>query len=110
MPTTSDMSMLTLVLNASIPVQLIMLLLIVVSVVSWTFIFSKRATIKKSLAQTRRFEDDFWSGGDLNGLDQSVAGRLNESGALARIFHAGMEEFTKARRRRRRYARRSTNA
>jgi len=98
MPTTSDMSMLTLVLNASIPVQLIMLLLIVVSVVSWTFIFSKRATIKKSLAQTRRFEDDFWSGGDLNGLDQSIAGRLNESGALARIFHAGMEEFAKARR------------
>ena len=47
MQTTQDMSMLSLVLNASLPVQFIMLLLIGISVVSWTFIFAKRATIKK---------------------------------------------------------------
>jgi len=97
-PSASDMSMLSLVMNASIPVQLIMLLLIVISVISWTFIFAKRATIKKSLVQTRRFEDDFWSGGDLAMLHQSISTRRAEQGALARIFDSGMTEFLKARR------------
>src|SRR3546814_14185489 len=49
-------------------------------------------------AQTRRFEDDFWSGGDLSMLQQAVASRRDEQGALARIFDAGMTEFLKARR------------
>jgi biopolymer transport protein TolQ len=98
MQTTQDMSMLSLVLNASLPVQFIMLLLIGISVVSWTFIFSKRATIKKTLLQTRRFEDDFWSGGDLALLHQSISTRRAEQGALARIFDSGMTEFLKARR------------
>ncbi len=99
MPTsTSDMSMITLVMNASLPVQLIMLLLVAVSVLSWTFIFTKKAAIKKALTQTRRFEDDFWSGGDLAVLHQSISTRRAEQGALARIFDAGMTEFLKARR------------
>jgi len=98
MQTTQDMSMLSLVLNASLPVQFIMLLLIGISVVSWTFIFAKRATIKKTLLQTRRFEDDFWSGGDLALLHQSISTRRAEQGALARIFDSGMTEFLKARR------------
>ena len=99
MPTsTSDLSMITLVLNASLPVQLIMLLLVGVSILSWTFIFTKKAAIKKALNQTRRFEDDFWSGGDLAVLHQSISTRRAEQGALARIFDAGMTEFMKARR------------
>ena len=54
MPTsTSDLSMITLVLNASLPVQLIMLLLVGVSILSWTFIFTKKAAIKKGLAQIK---------------------------------------------------------
>ena len=98
MQTTPDMSILTLVLDASLPVQFIMLLLIGISVVSWTFIFAKRATIKKTLLQTRRFEDDFWSGGDLALLHQSISTCRAEQGALARIFDSGMTEFLKARR------------
>ena len=98
MQVTNDMSMLTLILNASVPVQLIMLLLLAVSIMSWTYIFSKRAAIKQAESQTRRFEDDFWSGGDLSMLQQAVSSRRTEHGALARIFEAGMAEFLKARR------------
>jgi len=98
MQSTSDMSMLTLILDASIPVQLVMLALIVISLMSWTYIFSKRSAIKRAHVQTRRFEDDFWSGGDLSMLQQAVASRRDEQGALARIFDAGMAEFLKARR------------
>jgi biopolymer transport protein TolQ len=98
MPVSNDMSLTSLLLQASLPVQLIMLLLLGISVMSWTYIFAKRLAIKRAHKQTRRFEDDFWSGGDLTVLQQSVASRRDEQGALARIFDAGMNEFLKARR------------
>lgn len=98
MQVTSDMSLSSLILNASVPVQLIMLLLMGISIMSWTYIFAKRMAIKRAHQQTRRFEDDFWSGGDLAMLQQAVASRRDEQGALARIFDAGMTEFLKARR------------
>ncbi|OZI27554.1 protein TolQ [Bordetella genomosp. 7] len=98
MQVTNDMSLLSLIAHASVPVQLIMLLLLGISILSWTYIFAKRLAIKRAHAQTRRFEDDFWSGGDLSMLQQAVASRRDEQGALARIFDAGMTEFLKARR------------
>lgn len=94
----SDLSLLQLLLDASIPVQLVMLVLVGISVISWTYIFSKRAALRRAGEQTQRFEDDFWAGGDLAVLQQSIASRRAEHGALARIFDAGMTEFIKARR------------
>lgn len=98
MQASSELSLLTLIWQASLPVQLIMLLLIVLSITSWAYIFAKRSALKRALAQTQRFEDDFWAGGDLTVLTQSIAARREEHGALARIFEAGMTEFMKARR------------
>lgn len=98
MQATTDLSLLSLMLNASIPVQFVMLLLLGISVLSWTYIFSKRAALKRADEQTKRFEDDFWAGGDLSVLQQAVSSRRSEHGALARIFDAGMTEFIKARR------------
>ncbi|MBF6616793.1 protein TolQ [Pollutimonas thiosulfatoxidans] len=98
MQAASDLSLLTLLIHASIPVQAVMLILLGISILSWTYIFSKRAALKRANEQTRRFEDDFWAGGDLSVLQQAVATRRAEHGALARIFDAGMTEFVKARR------------
>ena len=98
MQASGDISLLSLLLDASFPVQLVMLILVFISILSWTYIFSKRAALKRAHSQTRRFEDDFWAGGDLTVLQQSIAGRRDEYGALARIFDAGMTEFLKARR------------
>ena len=98
MQASNDMSLLSLVSHASFPVQLIMLLLLAISVISWTYIFAKRMAVKRANKQTLRFEDDFWSGGDLAVLQQAVSTRRDEQGALARIFDAGMTEFLKSRR------------
>jgi biopolymer transport protein TolQ len=97
MNATQDMSILSLITQASFTVQLVMAILAVVSLMSWTFIFRKAIALKQAKAQTDRFESDFWSGGDLNMLHQSVATRRTEHGALARIFEAGMAEFVKGR-------------
>ena len=92
-----DMSILSLITQASFTVQCVMAILAIVSLLSWTYIFRKHFAIKRAKQQTERFEADFWSGGDLNMLHQAVATRRGEQGALARIFEAGMAEFVKGR-------------
>jgi biopolymer transport protein TolQ len=98
MQPSNDLSLITLLIDASIPVQVVMLILLGISILSWTYIFSKRSTLKRANEQTQRFEDDFWAGGDLSVLQQAIATRRAEHGSLARIFDAGMTEFVKARR------------
>jgi len=101
MTVTQDLSFLTLITNASIPVQLVMLLLLGVSVTSWTYIFRKMFAIKRARAQTEDFERNFWSGGSLVELYQAAAanrrGTSNRTGALERIFEAGMSEYQKVK-------------
>ena len=65
MNVTQDLSILSLVTNASVPVQLVMALLLAVSFMSWLFIFRKLFAIRQARTQTEKFERDFWSGGDL---------------------------------------------
>jgi len=99
MTVTQDLSFLTLITNASVLVQLVMLLLLAVSVMSWTYIFRKMFAIKRARGQTEEFERAFWSGGNLTELYQGAASNLRrgagKTGAMERIFAAGMDEFSK---------------
>lgn len=100
MTVTQDLSFLALIGNASILVQLVMLLLLLVSIFSWAYIFQKMFAIKKARLQTEEFERAFWSGGNLMTLYQESSSnrRSNtQTGALERIFHAGMGEFIKTK-------------
>src|SRR5260363_34423 len=65
---TQNLSMLSLILNATLLAQAVMLLLLLFSMASWTLIFKKGAIIRTARAQTERFEHHFWSGGDLQTL------------------------------------------
>ncbi len=91
------MSILSLVANASLLVQLVMLLLLGISLASWTTIFRKGFHIRRSRHDTERFEADFWKDRDLGALYQQVREGRRESGSLARIFESGMSEFLKTR-------------
>ena len=97
MTVTQDLSFLSLVTNASLLVQLVMALLLLVSVMSWTYIFRKMFAIKSARTQTEEFERAFWSGGDLAILYENATSNRRRSGALARIFESGMGEFNKAK-------------
>ncbi|RLJ68476.1 protein TolQ [Sulfurisoma sediminicola] len=97
MNVTQDLSIIQLVLEASLVVKLVMGLLTVVSLMSWYWIFRKWFAIREARARTERFERDFWSGGDLNTLYQSAVNDRHHTGALERIFEAGYREFTKLR-------------
>ncbi len=92
-----DLSFLALIGNAHLIVQLIMLLLVVLSITSWTYIFRKVFAIRAARRQTEAFERTFWAGGNLHTLHQSASNSRDQSGALARIFEAGMGEFIKGK-------------
>ncbi len=97
MNVTQDLELWTLIVNASLVVKLVMLLLLAVSFLSWTFIFSKWIAIRRARAQTEQFERDFWSGNDLNSLYQGAVSSRHSIGSLERIFEAGFREFSKLR-------------
>ncbi|NOZ52019.1 MAG: protein TolQ [Gammaproteobacteria bacterium] len=93
----TDLSIMSLVVNASVLVQAVMGLLLVVSFVSWTMIFTKWRVMKKAKIGASEFEEKFWSGGDLNNLyNQVTSGRYVNSG-LAVIFEAGFKEYARLR-------------
>ncbi|HVN41879.1 MAG TPA: protein TolQ, partial [Steroidobacteraceae bacterium] len=88
-----DHSVLELLLHASMIVQLVMALLLGASVVSWAIILRKRRLIGEVRGAVDRFEEQFWSGGDLATLYKSL-----ESSAptgMAGIFVSGFREFSR---------------
>ncbi|MBM3377624.1 MAG: protein TolQ [Betaproteobacteria bacterium] len=95
-PAATDLSIATLILQATIPVQLVMLLLVVLSISSWTVIFKKLLSIREINRQTDSFEEAFWSGGELMALYERTSQGVYGQG-LSRIFEAGMREFLKLR-------------
>jgi biopolymer transport protein TolQ len=95
MNVSEDLSILTLILNASIVVKFVMGILGVVSFMSWYWIFRKGFSIRGARSDTSDFEHDFWSGGDLNQLFRNTSQHRDDAGPLARIFESGYREFSK---------------
>ncbi|MBJ7554059.1 protein TolQ [Marinomonas spartinae] len=91
------MSILGLIASASLVVQIVMLLLLVASVLSWVVIFQRAFVLKQAKKVRNAFEDQFWSGIDLSKLYK----KLNQEGrrveGVENIFIAGIKEFTRLR-------------
>ncbi|MET0104253.1 MAG: protein TolQ [Sedimenticola sp.] len=91
----SDLSFIHLVANASPLVQLVMASLILASVISWTMIFDRAKVLKSARKAADKFEQRFWSGGDLGELFRNVDRESDEATGMASIFHAGFREFAR---------------
>lgn len=92
---TTDMSIIGLIMGASLLVQMVMLILLIASFVSWSIIFTKRSLIHRTKAASDEFETNFWSGGDLNTLYRSATRTKGGSLGMASIFEAGFREFSR---------------
>jgi biopolymer transport protein TolQ len=90
-------SLLELIINASLPVQLVMLLLLGASVFSWALMYVKRGYIRQSQAEAKDFEGRFWSGLNLNELFSQLSQRQERRFGLEAIFENGFREFARAR-------------
>ncbi|MGB5716135.1 MAG: protein TolQ [Gammaproteobacteria bacterium] len=93
----ADMSFFHLISGASLVVQLVMVLLLVVSMVSWTMIFRRRSVLKEARLAADEFEDRFWSGGDLAALYRDVTAQSEHAIGMAGIFQSGFSEFARLR-------------
>ena len=92
---TNDLSIFHLIANASFVVQFVMFILLAASVLSWTFIFSKRKELKQAKAIADEFEDAFWSGLELSELYKKIANNEVEPEGIEKIFIAGYKEFSR---------------
>ncbi len=95
MEVTKDLSIFHLILDASVLVQLVMGLLLLVSLMSWWYIFLKMFAVRQAVRQSEEFEEAFWNSADLNGLYRDVTNERDDVGSMARIFAAGLTEFVK---------------
>lgn len=94
---TPNDSFLKLILEASFVVQLVMLILVMASIVSWTFIFLKRKDLQSVLMTSDVFDSRFWSGIDLADLYRQLTASDYHSQGVENIFIAGYREFARLR-------------
>ena len=92
--------MFQLVLHASLPVQLVMVLLLFASLASWLIIFRKKRILDRAEREADRFEEQFWSGAELSKLYAGASERNRQVEGLEAIFEGGMREFNRIRQRR----------
>ena len=91
-----QLSVINLVVQASVPVQIVIALLMLASLYSWMIIFRKRFMIGRSRREADQFENQFWSGGDLAQLYRAIESRGGSTG-MANIFEFGFREFARLR-------------
>jgi biopolymer transport protein TolQ len=91
-----ELSIVRLVIQASLVVQIVLGILLAASLTSWAIIFRKRMVVSRARRDADRFENSFWSGGDLSTLYRSVEARGKTSG-IESIFEFGFREFARLR-------------
>ena len=94
---TGDMSPLELVLNASLIVQIVLGLLLIASIVSWAIMLRKRAELSRARSDADRFEEVFWSGGDLTAMFRAIDQGRRVTKGMESIFESGFREFSRMR-------------
>src|SRR5260221_11820042 len=91
-----QLSVFNLVVEASVPVQIVIALLLLASLYSWMIIFRKRFMIGRSRREADQFENQFWSGGDLAQLYRAIESRGGSTG-MTNIFEFGLRDFARLR-------------
>ncbi|MBQ8829002.1 MAG: protein TolQ [Burkholderiaceae bacterium] len=94
---TADLSIFTLITHAGIVVKIVLAILVVFSLASWTVIFQKWFQITKAKRESTQFDRSFWGGSDLNNLYESANNRRTSIGSMEGIFYSGMTEFLRTR-------------
>jgi len=90
-----SLSIWTLVLEAGIVVQIVILMLLSLSLVSWAIIFNKWRVFRAGKAADETFDDLFWSGANLDDIAKEAEPMRNS--AQAAVFVQGFSAFNKVK-------------
>ncbi|MGH1486361.1 MAG: protein TolQ [Cellvibrionaceae bacterium] len=93
------LSIWSLIIEAGLVVQGVMLILLLASVISWVMILQRAAYQRRAKSLFDKFEKVFWSGVDLTqlyrqGNAQATSGKVS---GIENIFRAGFKEFSRLR-------------
>jgi biopolymer transport protein TolQ len=91
-----DLSILSMIVQASLVVQVVIGILLAASLMSWAIIFRKSLVVQRAQRDADRFENSFWSGGDLSSLYRAIESRGSATG-MESIFEFGFREFARLR-------------
>ncbi|ABD81792.1 protein TolQ [Saccharophagus degradans] len=97
--TENSLSIWSLIVQASVLVQIVMAILFLLSVVSWGLIVQRGLYQYHAKVAYKDFERQFWSGVDLTQLYRQGNSKANRSATdgVENIFRAGFKEFTRLR-------------
>lgn len=93
----TDMNIWSLISEATLVVQLVMVVLVLASIASWVIIFSKRTVLARLEKRAKQFEERFWSGADLGQLYDRITAEHKVREGQEIIFEAGYREFSRLR-------------
>ena len=92
----TDLSLVSLILDASLLVQLVMLVLVAASIISWFIIKRKQELLSQAGKAAIKFEDEFWSGGDLSELFSKLNKRRVDREGMEKVFETGFSEYARS--------------
>src|SRR6187455_1691932 len=96
-PPEAGLNYVQLVLHASWPVLIVMVLLLLASVASWFVIFRKMGVFSRAGREADAFETRFWSGSEITALYRAATERNRVPTGMEAIFEAGYREFARLR-------------
>lgn len=89
-----DLSMIGLFLRADIVVQIVMIVLVAASFWSWAIMIEKFMRFRRVSAEADDFENQFWSGGNLEDLYTRIGAAPDNP--LAVLFSSAMREWNRS--------------
>jgi biopolymer transport protein TolQ len=92
--TATDLSVMSLFLQADIVVKVVMVALLLASVWVWAIVFEKVTSLRRAQKAADRFEDRFWSGGSLDELYEDEGAKPDNP--MAAVFGAAMSEWRRS--------------
>lgn len=92
---TTDASLWSFIFHAGTAVKIVMAILALASIASWTIIFQRSMFLSSAKENVKTFEKKFWSGTDLNQLYANIHPHRRELSGLEHIFVVGFEEFNR---------------
>jgi biopolymer transport protein TolQ len=96
--TSNDLSFWVLIVGATLPVKCVLLILFGSSMLSWVMIVQRGLYLRGAGSDLRKFEGQFWSGGDLNQLFNDGNARMQRNEhipGVEAVFRAGFREFNR---------------
>jgi len=93
----SEPSVVELITGASLPVQMVLIILLLASIASWALIIHKAGIYRRAVKGVRSFEGSFWAGGSLNEFYDRISREARPREGHEAVFEAGFREFQRLR-------------